>query len=147
MCVCDSRVSTSTRLSWTAAVAASAADAGVVKKTEGRKVVFSYITLFSLMFPGRPASEQGGLLGQWVGTLLLNNLHPVGSYLLLIVLLALSILAIGETTLLGHMKAFLFSSTRFFRNLALALWRYAGILGRALYRGLARLAAFLRRWR
>jgi S-DNA-T family DNA segregation ATPase FtsK/SpoIIIE len=61
--------------------------------------------LISLALPDRPTASQGGLVGQQVAKWLLEAFHPVGSYLLIIVLLILSLAALGEFAFLAGLKS------------------------------------------
>ncbi len=61
-------------------------------------------TLISLALPDRPSANQGGIIGQQVAAWLLEGLHPVGSYLALIVLLILSVAALGEVAFLEVLR-------------------------------------------
>ncbi len=63
-------------------------------------------SLISLALPNRPSANQGGIIGQQVAEWLLEGFHPVGSYLLLVVLLILSIVALGEIAFLAGLKSF-----------------------------------------
>ncbi len=60
-------------------------------------------TLAALLFPERPTPDQGGIIGHQVAGWLLESLHPVGSYLVLTVILLLCTIGIGETALLRHL--------------------------------------------
>ena len=62
-------------------------------------------TLISLAVPDRPSANRGGIVGQQVAEWLLEAFHPVGSYLLIIVLLILSVAALGEVSFLAGMKS------------------------------------------
>ncbi len=75
-------------------------------------------SLISLALPDRPSAGQGGIIGQQVADWLLGAFHPVGSYLLLIVLLILSIVALGEVAFLAGLKALGLLAAR----AAMALW-------------------------
>ncbi len=90
--------------------------------------------LFSLLLPDRASPEQGGIIGLQIARWLLGSLHPVGSYLLVLLLLVLSIIAIGEMPLLIHLK-----------RIWILLWR-GGVTGtKSLIRGLRSLAQWIRR--
>ncbi len=62
-------------------------------------------TLISLALPDRPSANQGGVVGQQMAEWLLGALHPAGSYLLIIVVLILSVAALGEVAFLAGLKA------------------------------------------
>ena len=62
-------------------------------------------TLISLALPNRPSANQGGIVGQQMAEWLLEALHPAGSYLLIIVVLILSVAALGEVAFLAGLKA------------------------------------------
>jgi S-DNA-T family DNA segregation ATPase FtsK/SpoIIIE len=62
-------------------------------------------TLISLAMPDRPSANQGGIVGQQMAEWLLEALHPVGSYLLIIVVLILSVAALGEVAFLASLKS------------------------------------------
>ena len=61
-------------------------------------------TLISLALPDRPSANQGGIVGQQMAEWLLEALHPAGSYLLIIVVLILSVAALGELAFLAGLK-------------------------------------------
>ncbi len=81
--------------------------------------------LLSLMLPDLPSQEQGGIVGQQIAQWLMEYLHFVGSFLVLCLLLLLSILAIGEIALLGHLKAFALLTARLAVSLSGILYRSA----------------------
>ncbi|MGW8321711.1 MAG: DNA translocase FtsK, partial [Thermodesulfobacteriota bacterium] len=63
-------------------------------------------TLISLALPDRPSANQGGIVGQQMAVWLLEALHPAGSYLLVIIVLILSVAALGEVAFLAGLRAF-----------------------------------------
>jgi S-DNA-T family DNA segregation ATPase FtsK/SpoIIIE len=71
----------------------------------GLLALLGFSTLFSLAMPGRPSAIRGGIVGQQAAEWLLEALHPVGSYLLLLVLLILSAAALGEFAFLAALRA------------------------------------------
>ena len=75
-------------------------------------------TLFSLAMPDRGVANQGGVVGQQVSRWLLDAFHPAGSYLLVIVLLILSVAALGEVAFLAGLKSFGALSIRGFVGLS-----------------------------
>ena len=62
-------------------------------------------TLISLVLPDRPSANQGGIVGQQMAEWLLEALHPAGSYLLIIVVLILSVAALGEVAFLAGLRS------------------------------------------
>jgi len=81
--------------------------------------------LISLSLPDRPSATQGGMVGQQMAKWLLEAFHPAGSYLLIIVLLILSVAALGEVSFLAGLKSLITLSIR---------------VGKALSRGVAKAA-------
>ena len=79
----------------------------------GLSALICISVLFSMALPDRPSPEQGGIIGQQVAKWLLESLHPWGSYLVVVLLLVLCIIALGEMTLLIHLKRFLTVLLRF----------------------------------
>jgi S-DNA-T family DNA segregation ATPase FtsK/SpoIIIE len=71
----------------------------------GLLALLGFSTLFSLAMPGRPSAMRGGIVGQQAAEWLLDALHPVGSYLLLLVLLIVSVAALGEIAFLAGLRA------------------------------------------
>jgi S-DNA-T family DNA segregation ATPase FtsK/SpoIIIE len=61
-------------------------------------------TLISLALPDRPSANQGGIVGQQMAEWLLEALHPAGSYLLVIIVLILSVAALGEVAFLAGLR-------------------------------------------
>jgi len=94
----------------------------------GILILICIASLFSLLLPDRPDPEQGGIFGHWISSWLLESLHPAGSYLLLILILLLSIIAIGETALLKPCIKYSVAFLRMARNGFIVLFREMGKL-------------------
>jgi len=114
------------------------------KVPPGVVILLAISALASLLLPHRPVPQQGGIIGHFLGSWLLESLHPVGSYLLLYLLLAICIIAVGETALLRHLSRFAAALLRPGRALAMALSRGAVRLLGWLGEGVWQAAAFLR---
>ncbi len=82
-------------------------------------------TLISLALPDRPCANRGGVVGHQVAEWLLEALHPAGSYLLIIVVLILSVAALGEVAFLAGLKTLGTFSLRTARAICVACARGA----------------------
>lgn len=94
-------------LAWTAVPVIRGRRPGVApwKIPVGLLALVGFSTLIALALPGRPTANQGGIVGQQLAEWLLGALHPAGSYLLILVLLTLSVAALGEVAFLATLKA------------------------------------------
>ena len=70
----------------------------------GLLALLSLSTLCSLALPDNPCPDAGGIVGKQTASGMLRYLHPVGSYLLVILILVLSSAAVGEISLLALLR-------------------------------------------
>ena len=85
----------------------------------GLLALLSLSTLFSLALPDNPCPDAGGIVGSQTASGLLRYLHPVGSYLFVVLILTLASAAIGEISLLALIRR---AASRLEQLLAI-LWR------------------------